>query len=224
MVDACPNGFFVPDRHFFERPAREVAPALLNARITTFFEPGPVTVRITEVEAYHGPGMDAVPDSGSHARMGPTARNATMFGPPGHMYVYLSYGIHSAANVVCSPTGTASGLLLRAGEVVDGADIAQSRRPAATTPRDLARGPGRLAQALGITYPIHDGTDALGGGMASIVLPVPGSEYAVHPDSIGTSPRTGVSGVAGTDAFPWRFYILGDRYVSPFRAGRSLNA
>lgn len=220
MTDVHSSGFFVPPRDFFERPALDVAPLLLGARLTTFLDPGPVTIRITEVEAYHGPGMNTPPDTGSHARMGPTQRNATMFGPPAHLYVYLSYGIHSAANIVCSPQHTASGVLLRAGDIIDGHDIARARRVAARTDRDLARGPGRLAQALGITHPHHDGTDVLAGQVARIAVAVPGGPHAVPSERIGRSPRTGVSGVAGTHMFPWRFYIAGDRSVSPYRPGR----
>lgn len=202
------------DRKFFEPLALEVAPKLLGGLLTTHFAPGPVTVRITEVEAYHGLGAGPVHDLGSHARNGITPRVAPMFGPPGHLYVYCSYGIHSAANMVCSPDGQASGCLLRAGEVVAGLDIARLRRPTAKTDRDLARGPGRLAAALGLEYKLHNGVDALG-PLVSFTAgpPVPANE-------IGTSPRTGVNGIAGSQEFKWRFYLLNDRYVSPFRAGK----
>src|SRR6478735_7017322 len=122
----------------------DVAPRLLGGRLTTVVAGETVAVRLTEVEAYHGLGTGPVPDPGSHARSGPTARNATMWGDPGHLYVYLSHGIHSCVNVVCGPAGIAGGILLRGGEVVDGWDAAALRRPAAKTRRDLARGPGRL--------------------------------------------------------------------------------
>src|SRR5690606_10667331 len=100
----------------------EIAPQLLGAQLRTTVDGAPVWLRITETEAYHGRGTGDVPDPGSHARMGPTARNATMWGEPGHLYVYLSHGIHSCVNVVCGPEGTAGGVLLRAGEVICGAD------------------------------------------------------------------------------------------------------
>lgn len=201
------------DRSFFLPVALEVAPRLLGGLLTTNFAPGPVTVRITEVEAYHGLGVGDLHDSGSHARSGQTPRVAAMFGPPGHLYVYCSYGIHSAANMVCSPDGQASGCLLRAGEVVAGLEVARTRRPKAKIDRDLARGPGRLAQALGLDYRKHNGIDALSGPVSFTPgPPVPASQ-------IGTTPRTGVNGVAGTVQFPWRFYLLGDKFVSPFRAG-----
>ncbi|GAA3027389.1 DNA-3-methyladenine glycosylase [Microbacterium dextranolyticum] len=178
-----------------------------------------VAVRITEVEAYHGAGTGPVPDPGSHARMGRTARNATMWGEPGHLYVYLSHGIHSCVNVVCGADGEAGGVLLRAGEVIEGIDVATARRPAARTARDLARGPGRLGEAVGLRHALHDGIDAVtgeprAGAVARLWLP----EHARR--DIARGPRVGVAGVAGTDAFPWRFWIAGDPTVSPFRWGR----
>jgi len=249
-------------RTFFARDALEVAPELLGAHLTISSPEGDITVRITETEAYHGLGTGQVHDAGSHARMGRTARNATMFGEPGHLYVYFSYGMHNAVNVVCSPEGTASGVLLRAGEIVAGEELARSRRPAAKTSRDLARGPGRLAQALGLVYTEHDGMDALSDTVppSSGSGEPPASEHAgderlapegsgderlaadrsddmrlvakrppdartwarlelpdVPPAHISRGPRTGVSGEAGSDAFPWRFWITDDPTVSPYR-------
>ena len=203
------------EREFFARIALEVAPDLLGGFLTTRFDGQEVTVRITEVEAYHGLGVGDIHDSGAHARRGITPRVASMYGPPGHLYVYCSYGIHSAANMVCSPLGVASGCLLRAGEVISGVPIARLRRPSALKDRDLARGPGRLAQALGLKDKLHNGIDALG----DLVQFRPGPP--VPKELIGTSPRTGVNGVAGSDQFPWRYYILDDKFVSPFRAGKS---
>lgn len=204
-----------------------VAPRLLGGELRTVVAtPGAVEevrLRITEVEAYHGHGTGPEPDPGSHARMGRTARNATMWGEPGHLYVYLSHGIHSCINVVCGPEGQAGGVLLRAGEVVFGAD-AVARRRGITTPlsrtalRDLARGPGRFGQAVGLRHPLHDGIDAITGAElhgARAELWVP--ESPVEPRS---GPRVGVAGVAGTAAFPWRFWIADDPTVSSFRWGR----
>ena len=201
-----------------------VAPRLLGARLTTLVDGQRVCVRITEIEAYHGLGTGEVSDPGSHARMGETPRNATMWGEPGHLYVYLSHGIHSCVNVVTGPAGVAGGLLLRAGEVIEGTDVATVRRPAARAPRDLARGPGRLGQALGLRHPIHDGIDAIAG-----VAPWPPERAGAvaHLDlarapvrDVSRGPRVGVAGVAGTSAFPWRFWITGDPTVSVFRPGR----
>ncbi|THE07884.1 DNA-3-methyladenine glycosylase [Microbacterium oleivorans] len=197
----------------------EVAPTLLGGELRVTTTDGVVAVRITEVEAYHGQGTGPLADPGSHARMGQTARNATMWGEPGHLYVYLSHGIHSCVNVVCGPEGVAGGILLRGGEIVEGADAAHIRRPAARTARDLARGPGRLGEAVGLRHPVHDGIDAITGkerAGASARLFLPAEPLA----EIATGPRVGVAGVAGTDAFPWRFWIPADPTVSAFRWGR----
>lgn len=201
----------------------EVAPRLLGGVLETIVDGAIVAVRLTEVEAYHGAGTGELPDPGSHARMGPTARNATMWGEPGHLYVYLSHGIHSCVNVVSGPEGVAGGILLRAGEVVDGQDAAFARRPAARTARDLARGPGRLGGAVGLRHPIHDGIDAVAGEpQAGAVARLWLTRAPVGP--VATGPRVGVAGVAGTDAFPWRFWIAGDPTVSPFRWGRGADS
>lgn len=162
---------------------------------------GDVAVRITEVEAYGG-----VEDPASHAYRGPTPRNEVMFGAPGHLYVYFSYGMHYCANIVVAPEGDASAVLLRAGEVVRGVDLARSRRGSATD-RDLARGPARLTQALGIG-PEHNGADLTGTDGIQFV-PRRGSGPAV-----ARGPRVGVSRAADV---PWRFWIEDDRYVSAYR-------
>lgn len=202
-----------------ERLPADVAPRLLGARLTTVVGGEKVAVRLTEVEAYHGRGTGTVPDPGSHARMGPTPRNATMWGEPGHLYVYLSHGVHSCVNVVCGPDGVAGGVLLRAGEVLEGTDAAARRRPAARTPRDLARGPGRLGDAVGLRHPVHDGIDAITG--AAFHGAVARLELLAEPlAEVASGPRVGVAGVAGTAEFPWRYWVPGDPTVSPFRWGR----
>lgn len=178
-------------------PVQEVAPTLLGARLRH----GDVVVRLTEVEAYDGPD-----DPASHAYRGPTARTQVMFGPPGLLYVYFSYGVHWAANVVCGPAGTASGILLRAGEVVEGVDVARSRRGRAVD-RDLARGPGRLTQALGVDAQ-HKGTSVLGGGPLTLEL------HPQPPAAISRGPRVGVSAAVER---PWRFWLTGDRFVSAYK-------
>lgn len=183
----------------FSADPLEVAPSLLGAVIAT-----DVAIRLTEVEAYRG-----AEDPGSHAYRGRTKRNATMFGPPGHLYCYLSYGIHWNANIVCWPEGRPGGILLRAGEVVSGHEIARRRRPKARTDRDLARGPGRLGQALGLDGS-WDGA-ALG---ERITLTRGGA-----PKEICSGPRVGVSGPGGSEDYPFRLWIGGDRYVSPYRRG-----
>jgi DNA-3-methyladenine glycosylase len=163
-----------------------------------------VTVRLTEVEAYLGEA-----DPGSHAFRGVTPRTRTMYGEPGHLYVYFSYGMHVCANVVCSPSGAASAVLLRAGEVVDGLELARERRTTAKSDAELARGPARLTKALGIA--LDDDTAALDGAPFTLV-PAP------HPAPVATGPRVGVSGEGGTAAFPLRFWIPGDPTVSVYRA------
>ena len=157
-------------------------------------------MRLTEVEAYHGAGTGAVADPGSHARMGRTPRNATMWGEPGHLYVYLSHGIHSCVNVVSGPEGVAGGILLRAGEVIQGRDAATrrrlERRGVVRTERDLARGPGRLGDAVGLRHPVHDGIDAIAGvERAGAVARL---SLLVEPlGTFATGPRVGVAGRRG---------------------------
>lgn len=165
-------------------------------------------MRLTEVEAYSGQGADP----GSHAHRGRTARNAVMFGPPAHLYTYFTYGMHTCANVVCLPEGLAAGVLLRGGEVVAGRDLAAARRHDAR-PRDLARGPARLASALGIT--LADGGSDLLDPEGAFRLELP----AVPAGPIVAGARTGVSGAGGDGgAYPWRFFLEDEPTVSPYRA------
>jgi len=182
-----------------ERPAVEVAPLLLGALLSV----DDVTIRLTEVEAYLGE-----VDPGSHAFRGETKRTAVMYGEPGHMYTYFTYGMHVCANVVCSPQGVASAVLLRAGEIVEGLDLARLRRVTSRRDTDLAQGPARLCVALGIT--LADGGARLDSGRFRLQLPHAAPAFR-------TGPRTGVSGAGGTDEFPWRFWIDGDPTVSPYK-------
>jgi DNA-3-methyladenine glycosylase len=138
-----------------------------------------------------------------------------MFGPAGRLYVYFSYGMHWCVNVVCGTEGSASAVLLRAGEVVDGLELARSRRPAARVDRDLARGPARLAQALGIDGAL-DGS-VLGAPTSSQPVRLLPGEGTGGP--LRSGPRVGVSGAGGDGAlFPWRFWLDGERSVSVYRA------
>lgn len=168
----------------------EVAPRLLGAVLTH----GGVSVRLTEVEAYAGPD-----DPGSHAHRGRTPRNAAMFGPPGHLYVYFVYGMHHCANLVTGPDGDPGAVLLRAGQVVAGIDLARSRRPGSSD-RDLARGPARLCRALGI--------DLADNGVRPELVP---GELVVQ---ISRGPRVGLRHAADR---PWRFWVTGDVSVSAYR-------
>lgn len=198
-----------PDRDFFARPVLEVAPDLLGAELAV----GPVTVRLTEVEAYAGE-----QDPGSHAFRGRTRRTEVMFGPAGHLYVYFSYGMHWCCNVVCGQDGRASAVLLRAGEVLSGCEDARRRRDAGrrtpSTDRDLARGPARLAQALGLTGE-HNGLDLLAPeGAARMLVP----ERRPGARDVATGPRVGVSGEGGEGSrYPWRFWLPGEQSVSSYR-------
>ena len=178
-------------------PVLDVAPRLLGAVLRH----GDVACRITEVEAYAGPH-----DPGSHAYRGRTARNAVMFGPAGHLYVYFTYGMHWCANVVCGPVGTPSAVLLRAGEVVAGAEAARTRRTTARRDRDLARGPALLCQALGI--------DATVNGHDLTVAPLTLTPAEVAAREVAPGPRVGLRQAADR---PWRFWIAGEPTVSVYR-------
>ncbi|WP_298888305.1 DNA-3-methyladenine glycosylase [uncultured Serinicoccus sp.] len=209
-------------------PVLEVAPRLLGCLLTH----DGVTVRLTEVEAYAG-----TSDPGSHAYRGPTARTGVMFGPAGHLYVYLSHGLHCCANIVTGASGTASAVLLRAGEVVAGIPLARRRRQQGRSSpvpdRDLARGPGNLGRALGLDRR-QDGLDLCGPGSAvSLTAPwgrvgpegpgpadgAPPAAGTARPVTVRTGPRVGVSGEGGSaELFPWRFWLAGEATVSAYRA------
>ncbi|MEV5492818.1 DNA-3-methyladenine glycosylase [Streptomyces bobili] len=194
-------------RTFFQRPVLDVAPELLGRLVVRTTPDGPITLRLTEVEAYDGPN-----DPGSHAFRGRTARNSVMFGPAGHVYVYFTYGMWHCMNLVCGPEGEASGVLLRAGEVIEGAEQARKRRLSARNDKELAKGPARLATALDVDRAL-DGTDACAAGDTPIRIltgtPVPA-------DQVRNGPRTGVSGDGGVH--PWRYWVADDPTVSPYRA------
>lgn len=160
-------------------------------------------VRITEVEAYCG-----TDDPASHAFKGLTRRNAVMFGPAGHLYTYTMHG-HTCCNVVCSPQGVAHAVLIRAGEVVDGRDVARARRRPGIVEWQLARGPGNLTRALGITME-HSGVN-LCSGSAPVRLE-PGGLH--DTEVVATGPRVGVSRAAEV---PLRFWIDGNPTVSAYR-------
>ena len=169
----------------------DVAPRLLGAVLTH----GGVSVRLTEVEAYAGPD-----DPGSHAHRGRTPRNAVMFGPAGRLYVYFVYGMHHCANLVTGPEGDPGAVLLRAGEVVAGIDVARERRPGSRD-RDLARGPARLCRALGIDLADNGSVPDLEAGEQP-------------PGRTRTGPRVGLRLAAER---PWRFWIDADLTVSAYR-------
>lgn len=182
-------------------PVVPAARGLLGCRLSA----GGVTVRITETEAYAG----TAGDPASHAHRGRTPRNTVMFGPAGHAYVYFTYGMHWCMNVVSGVQGEASAVLLRAGQVVDGLEIARERRTAVRRDLDLARGPARLCAVLGLDGSAY-GLYLLGDGPVRLqpaAVPVP-------PDAIASGPRVGVTGAHDV---PWRFWIAGDPTVSRYR-------
>jgi DNA-3-methyladenine glycosylase len=183
-------------------PVEQAGRGLLGCLVTA----GGVTVRLTEVEVYAGTGEDPA----SHAHRGRTPRNLVMFGSPGFAYVYFTYGMHWCLNVVAGVEGQASAVLLRAGAVVAGIEVARARRPSARLDRDLARGPARLTQALGIDAAAN-GTFLLdGSGPITLRLP----ESPVDIALIRSGPRVGVAG--GHDT-PWRFWLDGEPTVSAYR-------
>ncbi|MGV9847155.1 MULTISPECIES: DNA-3-methyladenine glycosylase [unclassified Streptomyces] len=184
-------------------PAEEVAPRLLGAVLTHETPEGTVAIAITETEAYSG-----TADPASHAYRGRTTRNAVMFGPAGHMYVYRSHGLHWCANIVTGTDGIASAVLIRAGRVVEGEELARRRRGSTVETPRLARGPGNFCQALGITAE-HDGANLLKGSPVAL-----SDGEQVPADLIRIGPRVGVS-----KAHDWqhRFYLAGDPTVSAYR-------
>ena len=197
-------------RDFFARPVLEVAPELLGCTVSH----AGVTVRLTEVEAYDGSN-----DPGSHAFGGLTPRTRVMFGEPGRLYVYFTYGMHWCANLVCGSVGVASGVLMRAGEVVDGLELARSRR-AGFSDRDLARGPARLAKTLALGRD-QNGIDTASTGSAFVVrAPIPDPSTGSPGAVVRTGPRVGLSGPGGdAAAYPWRFWLEGEATVSAYRDG-----
>ena len=175
-------------RAFYERSSLVVAPELLNKVIVA----GRCRGRIVEVEAYKG-----AEDPASHAYRGRTARNAVMFGPPGHLYVYFTYGMHHCANVVTGAAGVAEAVLLRAVEPLAGLDEMRARRPAARRDRDLANGPGKLCAAFGLDRG-DDGVDLVRGPVRIV------DDGVAPPNTPASSPRIGITKAVDR---PWRWYV-----------------
>lgn len=180
----------------------EAARVVLGGLLTV----GTVRARIVEVEAYGGDPSGPWPDPAAHSYRGRTPRNSVMFGEPGHMYVYRSYGMHFCANVSYGPTGVAGGVLLRAAEIVAGHDLVATRRPAVKRPADVARGPGNLGSALGLSLD-HNGFDLLG------------TDPGLHLDlgcatAFRSGPRVGIAVAAD---LPWRLWLPESAAVSAYR-------
>jgi DNA-3-methyladenine glycosylase len=213
---------------WLDAPASEVA-ATARTLLGWSLSAGAVTVRLTEVEAYAGTGVDPA----SHAHRGRTPRNAVMFGPAGFAYTYFVFGMHWCLNIVCGQPGEAAAVLVRAGEVVAGVETARSRRSGGAAARpggtgapgsavgdqagaravrdhDLARGPARLVVALGIDR--HANGTSMIDGTGPLLLTPPA--HPVPPTSVASGPRVGV---AAAHDVPWRFWLDGDPTVSPYR-------
>lgn len=192
-------------RAFYARDSLELAPLLLNKLLVHDEPAGRLAARIVEVEAYRGS-----EDPGSHAFRGQTPRTTVMFGPPGRLYVYFTYGMHWCANVVAlGPKGDASAVLLRAGEPIEGLDVMRARRPAAKRDRDLCSGPARLAQALGITG-TDNGTNLLRGSLGIYDDDVAPPRRPDRSTRIGLAPGKG-------DTSRWRWFVPGNENVSKGR-------
>lgn len=198
----------------FAQPADVVAPLLLGAVLRH----GGVAIELTEVEAYLG-----IADEASHAFNGPTPRCEVMFGPPQHLYVYASYGIHRAGNLVCSPDGEAGGVLLRAGKIIEGLEIARARRGSKPADEALARGPGNLGAALGLNLDLNgsavDQVISGAGDTSSPAAPFTLTPRTAIPE-ITRGKRIGIT--KNADAL-LRFWVPGDRSVSSPR-GRQLGS
>jgi len=194
------------DRELLAVDVLSAARLLLGCHLVADTPDGEVAVRLVELEAYRG-----ADDPAAHSYRGRTARNAVMFGPPGHLYVYFVYGLHFCANVSCLPDGEAGAVLLRAGEVISDLDIARRRRPTARSVAELARGPARLASLLGLGRD-HNGVDV--SDPVSTVRLSPGDPV---PDAqVRSGPRVGV---ATAQERPWRFWVDGSPAVSTYRRG-----
>lgn len=185
-------------RSFFQRDAREVGPQLLNKVLACA---DGRAGRIVEVEAYVG----AI-DPAAHTYRGKTKRNAVMFGPAGHMYVYFTYGMHWCANTVCGDEGEGNGVLIRALEPMAGLDLMRAARPKIRRDKELCSGPARLTQALGITGE-QNGIDLVRARDGYTVL----DDGTPAPENVPGSARIGIR--EGTDLL-WRWYIAGNPNVS----------
>ncbi len=194
MVTPLPTEFYLQD-------TREAAKKLLGQLLVRTL-PGGETLSgvIVETEAY------LKNDPACHAYKGQTPRNAMMFGPPGHAYVYFTYGLHMMLNLVCAPEGTAEAVLVRALEPIDGVDLMRVNRGGIAETKQLTNGPGKLAQALALTRLGHNGLDITTSDSELYVLP-----RTPPPFEVVETTRIGIS--QGVD-LPWRYYVRGNSYVS----------
>ena len=194
MVAPLPTEFYLQD-------TRDAARNLLGQLLVRTLPTGEVLSSIiVETEAY------LTGDPACHAYRGQTPRNSTMFGPPGHAYVYFTYGLHMMLNFVCAPAGAAEAVLVRALEPIEGIETMRLNRGGILETRQLTNGPGKLAQALALTRTQHDGLD----------LTLPGSELVVLPLAVPEFNRVETTRIGITQGvdLPWRYYIHGNAFVS----------
>lgn len=186
-------------RRFYDRDSREVAPDLLNKVLVC----GDRSGRVVETEAYCGG-----EDPGAHSYRGMTPRTEVMFGEPGRLYVYLSYGLHWCCNPVCGPEGEGHAVLIRALEPLTGIERMRPSRPKAKRDVDLTNGPGKLTQALGIVG-AHNGADLVTGDLGIVIVddgtPPPEDPIVTWRIGFGTNPARD---------YPWRWFVRGNRFVS----------
>ena len=201
MIAAATGAPAALGRAWFDRPSVQLARDLLGARLVHDSEAGVVGGRIVEVEAYRGP-----EDLAAHSSRGQTARNAVMFGPPGHLYVYLIYGLHHCLNVVAGPGHKPEAVLIRALEIDEGLALARVRRGERSPAERLASGPGNVGQALGVDRRLN-GSDLLTG-------PVRVEPRLGRRPRTSTGPRVGVDYAGAWATCPMRFWITDDRHVS----------
>ena len=193
---------------FYSRNTLSVARELLGKHLVRILEGHRLSGRIVEVEAYIGED-----DKACHASPGPTTRNAPMYGPPGHAYIYLIYGMHYCLNLVTEPAGFPAAVLIRASEPLEGLDVIQRRRGNRAMMRDLARGPGRLCQALGIDFSFNNAD--LCAADASLWI----EDAPALPDvQVSQSPRIGVRGDERALSVPWRYFVSDSPWVSGSRS------
>jgi DNA-3-methyladenine glycosylase len=192
-------------KSFYARDAVSVARDLIGCLFVHEHSAGRVGVRLVETEAYRGR-----EDPGSHGFRGPTERTKTMFGPPGRLYVYFTYGMHWCANIVCGSEGVSEAVLLRAGEPVFGIEAMRHRRSGMTNDRLLAAGPARLTQAMGI-HKADDGASLLRGGSFWCAEDDATDDYRRR--EVTQTTRVGLTPGRG-DEFPWRFVVPGHPYAS----------
>ena len=201
MIEAAADRDAASPAAWFDRPAASLAPDLLGSRLVHESPDGTVGGTITEVEAYRGP-----EDLAAHSARGRTPRNAVMFGAPGHLYVYLIYGLHHCLNVVAGPGNKPEAVLIRALAIDEGVELARVRRGATVPHRRLASGPGNVGRALAVDRALN-GIDLLTG-------PVRVKPRAGPPPAISRGPRIGVAYAGAWASQPLRFWITDDPHVS----------